>query len=126
MDDATLRTVWQNRQQPFQPQPVGRPLATFMRYTLGKRVKQLSKLASVWEEVIPRDVARHTALDKYQRGSLTVLVDSASHLFTLQTLLDGGLRAELQRRFNGPLNRVRLVQGQFYDTDEFGSCRYLF
>ena len=126
MDDATLRTIWQNRQPNYQPQPVGPALAKFMRYTLSQRVKQLGRLAEVWQEVMPAEIAQHTALEKFHRGNLTVLVDSASHLFTLQTLLDGGLRAEIQRRFNGPLNRIRLVQGQFYETDDLGSPRYRF
>jgi len=126
MDDAQLRTIWLQRQMPDRSALLGQPLQSLMKYTLAKRVKQLGKLAQVWDELIPDCIREHTALESFNRGTLTVVVDSASHRFQLQTLLMGGLLSELQNRFAGALNKVRLVPGQFYSVDISGSPRYEF
>ncbi len=127
MDDAQLRTIWQQRQYDAQIACLSEPLAVFMKQTLAKRVKQLGQLSAIWDEVVPQPIQDHTALDSFQRGVLTVLVDSASHRFHLQTLLTGGLMKEIQERFEGALNKIRLVPGQFYSVDlETGQKRYEF
>ena len=126
MDDAQLRTIWQQRQFREPASQLGQPLASLMKYTLAKRVRQLGKLAAVWDEVIPDTIREHTALESFQRGVLSVMVDSASHRFQLQTLLAGGVMREIQARFPGAVNRIRLVPGQFYSVDVSGSPRYEF
>ena len=126
MDDAQLRTVWRNGQLKSRAAHVGEPLAVFMQHTLAKRVKQLARLAEIWDEVIPAPIREHTALESFRRGTLTVVVDSAAHRFQLKTLLPGGLLTELRRRFSGALNRVRLVPGQFSSVDLAGHRRYEF
>ena len=124
MDDAQLRTVWQQRQLDEPATLLGESLAVFMKRKLAKRVRQLSSLAAIWDEVIPEEISRHTALEGLHRGVLTVLVDSAPHRFQLKTLLDAGLKAEIRARYGGPLNRVRLVPGQFFSVDVRGAPRY--
>ena len=126
MDDAQLRTVWLQRQFDDRVLHLSQPLNTFMKYTLAKRVRQLSDLAKAWDEVIPDEIREHTALDSFQRGVLTVIVDSASHRFQLQTLLAGGLTREIRARYSGAMNRIRLVPGQFYSVDISGQRRYGF
>ena len=126
MDDAQLRTVWQQRQFDHRASPISRPLTSLMKYTLAKRVRQLSKLSEVWDDVVPQEIAEHTALESFNRGVLSVLVDSASHRFQLQTMLDGGLTGEIRARFSGALNKIKLVMGQFYAVDLTGSQRYEF
>jgi len=126
MDDAQLHTVWQQRQ--FHPNisHISEPVAGLMKHTLAKRVRQLSKLAAVWDELIPPEMREHTALESFHRGVLTVLVDSSAHRFQLETLLVGGLLRELRSRFHEPLARVRLRPGQFYSIDLTGEPRYEF
>ena len=126
MDDARLRTVWQQRQFYDRTVPLSQPLTTFVKHTLAKRVRQLGKISQVWDEVIPEPVNSHTALDSFHRGVLTVMVDSAAHRFELQTLLSGGLMKEIRSRFPGPLNKIRVVPGQFYSIDLAGEQRYQF
>ena len=126
MDDAQLRTVWQQRQVEDRTARLGQGVAVLMKYTLAKRVRQLSQLAEVWDEVVPESIRDHTALEGFQRGTLTVLVDSAPHRFQLKTLLAGGLMKHLQSRFSGALDKVRLVPGQFSSVDLAGDRRYEF
>ena len=96
-----------------------------MKHKLARRVRQLSDLAGIWDDTIPSTIRDHTALDSFHRGVLTVLVDSTSQRFHLQTLLTGGLMKAIQQRFAGPLNKIRLVPGQFYAVDlETGGKRY--
>ena len=127
MDDAVLQTVWQQRQRRDRITPLAKPLGQLMNNTLAKRVRQFSSLAAVWDEVIPASIRDHTALETFHHGTLTVIVDSASHRFNLRTLLSGGLLREIQARCPQPINKVRLVPGQFYTLDvETGARRYAF
>ncbi len=127
MDDAVLQTVWQQRQRRDRTIPLAKPLGQLMNNTLAKRVRQLSSLAAVWDEVIPASLREHTALETFHNGTLTVMVDSASHRFNLRTLLSGGLLREIQARCPQPINKIRLVPGQFYTIDaETGARRYAF
>jgi hypothetical protein len=128
MEDAQLRTVWQQRQIDDHIAHVSQPLAILTKHVLAKRFRQLRDLAAIWDELIPEPIAEHTALESFShsRGVLTVVVDSAAHRFQLRTLLDGGILREIQARFGGSLNKVRLVPGQFYSVDLAGRPRYEF
>lgn len=127
MDDAQLRTLWQQKQRPDRISQLGHPITMLMKHTLAKRVKQLGALAEIWDDIIPDAIRDHTALESYNRGILTVMVDSAPHRFQLQNLLTGGFMKEIRNRFSGPLNKIRLIPGQFYSIDmETGQKRYGF
>jgi len=125
MDDTQLRTLWLQKQPNDRTSHLAGPMTVLMKHKLGKKVRQLSKLAVVWDEVLPATIRDHTALDSFQRGILTVLVDSSAHRYQLQTLLTAGLMKEIRKRFSGPLNKIRLVPGQFSSVDlETGARRY--
>ena len=126
MDDKKLQTIWQQRQSYDRSSRLDESLSLLMKHTLGKRVRQLSQLASIWDEVIPDEIASHTALESYSQGVLTVMVDSAPHRFQLQTLLRGGLTRAIRERSTGLLRKIRLVPGQFATVDLNGSTRYDF
>ncbi len=125
MDDAQLRTIWLQRQPHDSISHLAGPMAVLMKHKLGKKVRQIGKLAGIWDDIIPPTIREHTALDSFNRGVLTVLVDSSSHRYQLNTLLAAGLQKEIQTRFAGPLNKIRLVPGQFSSIDlETGTRRY--
>ncbi len=125
MDDSQLRTLWLQRQPHDRTSHLAEPMALLMKHKLGKKVRQVGKLAAIWDEILPATIREHTALDSFNRGVLTVLVDSSSHRYQLQTLLAAGLQKEIQTRFSGPLNKIRLVPGQFSSIDlETGTRRY--
>ncbi|MCK4275717.1 MAG: DUF721 domain-containing protein [Phycisphaerae bacterium] len=126
MDEAQLRTIWQQRQFNDPATPLSQPIGILMKHTLAKRAKQLGQLSEIWDEVVPEGIAEHTALEGFHRSVLTVMVDSAPHRYQLQTLLAGGLTKEIQSRFPGALNKIRLIPGQFYAIDLAGTQRYEF
>ena len=126
MDDAKLQTIWQQRQFFRNPSALAEPIALLMKRTLGKKVKQLSRLSEIWDEVVPEQIARHTALESFNRGVLTVTVDSSTHRFQLQSLINGGLGKLIQQQFGGAINRIKLLPGQFYSIDVAGTPRYEF
>ncbi len=126
MDDQQLKTAWQNRQVHDEVTHLSGPVATFMKHTLAKRVRNLGELAVAWDEVIPADLREHTALEGFSRGTLTVLVDSAAHRFQLEMLLKGGIQKALAERIPGALNRIKLMPGQFCSVDIDGRRRYEF
>jgi len=113
MDDAQLQTVWQQRQFGDLAVPLAQPLAIFMKHFLAARVRKLGRLAEIWDLLVPQEIREHTALEAFSRGVLTVIVDSASHRYQLRMLLDGGLKRDIQARFPGPLNKIRLTPGRF-------------
>lgn len=120
-----MRTIWQQRRSDDRISHLAGPMAALMKHKLGKKVRQLSKLAVIWDEILPGTIREHTALDSFRGGVLTVLVDSSSHRYQLQTLLAAGLMKEMQTRFAGPLNKIRLLPGQFSSIDlETGARRY--
>ena len=126
MDDAKLRTVWQQRQLDDRCVPLAQPLTLLMKHVLAKRLRQLGNLAGIWDDVLPRTIRDHTALESFNRGILTVLVDSAAHRYQLRMLLNGGVEREIRDRFSGALNKIRLVPGQFFAVDLTGAARYEF
>ena len=118
MDERQLRNVWRNRQGPNRITALGEPLGELVRVRLAKRVRQVGQLASAWDECIPDSIREHTALVSFQKGTLTVAVDSAAHRYQLQMLLGAGVIDAIRERFSaGPLNRVRLVPGRFDAID---------
>lgn len=113
MDDAQLRTIWQQRQLREPAVPLARPLTVLMKRDLARRVRNFGQLAEIWDEVVPQPVRDHTAIEGFSRGVLRVLVDSAAHRFQLRMMLDGGLQRQIQSRFSGALNKIKLVPGHF-------------
>jgi hypothetical protein len=69
--------------------------------------KNLGALIELWEQIVPADVAAHTALIGLRAGVLHVRVDSSSMAYDLDRLLRGGLTDTLRRGFRGTLVRVK-------------------
>jgi len=114
MDEFQLRNVWENRRPRDRTTRLSEPLTDLMKRRLAKRVRQLGQISAAWDECIPEFIRDHAALVTFQRGTLTVSVDSAAHRYQLQMLLDSGLLEALRERFpGGALNRVRIVPGKF-------------
>jgi hypothetical protein len=72
-------------------------------------------IAQRWQQLVPPLLAQHTALESYARGSLTVLVDSSSHLYDLKHRLLAGLEKQLLLACKtAGLRRITLKPGRWY------------
>jgi hypothetical protein len=97
-------------------QPLGPELIAFFKQSVARRQSKLVKIAECWAVLVPVMLNDHCSLESLNRGSLTVLVDSSSHLYELKQLLLAGLQDQLliACRSTG-LKKISLKLGQWYD-----------
>src|SRR5687768_18492113 len=85
--EATLRRLARvKRREPAALDPLGAEMVAFFKQSVEKRNAKFSKIANCWTRLIPETLAEHCALESFSRGTLVVLVDSASHLYELKQL----------------------------------------
>lgn len=97
---------------------LGPAMLTFFKQSVEKRQTKFGKIAKVWEQLVPVTLAEHCALESFSRGSLTVLVDSASHLYELKQLLLAGLQQQMLLACNATgLRKITLKPGRWYVDD---------
>jgi hypothetical protein len=104
---------------PAVPNPMGPELISFFKTSVQRRQGKLEKLADVWSKLVPELLNDHCALEGFTRGTLTVLVDTASHLYELKQLLLAGLEKQLLTACKSTgLRKVVLKRGRWYDENE--------
>jgi hypothetical protein len=97
--------------------PLGPELIGFFKQSVAKRQTRLVKIAECWEVLVPSTLIDHCALESLTRGSLTVLVDSSSHLYELKQLLLAGLQDQLLLACKSTgLKKITLKPGRWYDA----------
>ena len=97
---------------------LGAEVVGFFKQSVVKRQAKFGKLADVWAALIPAPLVDHTSLESFARGTLTVLVDSAAHLYELKQLLLSGLEKQLLMVSKSTgLRKISLRQGQWYSGD---------
>ena len=97
---------------------LGAEMVAFFKQSVEKRNAKFSKIANCWTQLVPETLAAHCALELYSRGTLVVLVDSASHLYELKQLLLAGLQQQLLLTCaNAGLRKINLRAGRWYDAD---------
>ena len=106
---------------------LGPEMIDFFKQSVQKRHDKLSQLAACWEKLVPSTLLEHCALESLHRGTLTVLVDSASHLYELKQLLLAGLQQQLilSCKFAG-LKKITLKPGRWYESNENGEKKLRF
>ena len=104
---------------PEVPDPLGPELISFFKRSVQRRQGKLEKLADVWSQLVPELLNDHCALEGFTRGTLTVLVDTASHLYELKQLLLSGLENQLLSACKSTgLRKIALKRGRWYEGDE--------
>ncbi|HRP62429.1 MAG TPA: DUF721 domain-containing protein [Phycisphaerales bacterium] len=78
--------------------------------------KKLGSMIELWEQLVPAEIASHTAVVGLTRGVLHVHVDSASTAYQLDRLLREGLETQLRDTYRGTLVRVRTKIGPLEDA----------
>ena len=97
-------------------EPLGPQMISFFKHSVQKRQTQMSKIAECWSSLVPELLNDHCALESLTRGTLTVLVDTSSHLYQLKQLLLSGLQQQLLLACKaGGLRKINLKPGRWYD-----------
>jgi hypothetical protein len=106
--------------------PLGPQMVQFFKHSVEKRNTKLGKIAECWGSIVPEMFNEHCALESLNRGTLTVLVDSASHLYELKQLLLAGLEQQLLLACKpAGLRKISLKMGRWYESGDDGSSRKL-
>jgi len=101
--------------------PLGAEMVSFFKHSVEKRHTKLGKIAQCWSAVVPEMFNDHCSLESYVRGTLTVMVDSASHLYELKQLLLAGVEGQLLLACKSAgLRKIQLRHGRWYDADDAG------
>ena len=96
---------------------LGPEMISFFKQAVQKRQAKLAAVADCWEKLVPATLTAHCALESLSRGTLTVLVDSSSHLYELKQLLLAGLQQQLLVACKGAgLRKIALRPGRWYET----------
>ena len=99
--------------------PLGPEMIGFFQQSVRKRQTKLSQIAECWGRLVPETLSEHCALESYSRGTLAVLVDSASHLYELKQLLLSGLQQQLLLACKSAgLRKIALRPGRWYDATD--------
>ena len=95
---------------------LGPELIDFFKNSVQKRHTKFASIAECWSRLVPALLNEHCALESYTRGTLTVLVDSASHLYELKQLLLAGLQQQLLLACaQAGLRKIALKHGRWYE-----------
>ena len=102
-------------------EPLGPELVHFFKQSVEKPHGKLGKIADCWCRLIPETLSEHCALEGFTRGTLTVIVDSSSHLYELKQLLLAGLQQQLLLACKSAgLRKISLRAGRWYRGCEGG------
>jgi hypothetical protein len=95
---------------------LGPEMVQFFKQSVQKRQTKLSRIGESWEKLVPPMFNEHCALESLHRGSLTVLVDTAAHLYELKQLLLAGLEQQLRLACRtAGLSKIILKPGRWYE-----------
>jgi hypothetical protein len=98
---------------------LGGEVVQFFKQSVQKRQAKFGRIAQCWEQLVPAALAEHCALESLHRGSLTVLVDSSSHLYELKQMLLDGLENQMKLTcLSAGLKKVMLKPGRWYEGED--------
>jgi hypothetical protein len=102
---------------------LGPEMISFFKQSVSKRHTKLSKIAACWGVLVPEAFLEHCALEGFVRGTLTVIVDSSTHLYELKQLLLAGLQEQILLACKSAgLRKIVLRAGRWYEQD--GTVRF--
>ena len=121
--DSQLRRLVAAKGAPKTTAPtLGAEVVQFFKQSVDKRQRKFGKIAHAWAQLVPEKLAEHCALESLHKGSLTVVVDSSSHLYELKQLMLAGLENQLKVTCpSANLKKVTLKPGRWYEAKESGA-----
>lgn len=106
---------------------LGPEMVAFFQQSVQKRQTKLAKIGECFGRLVPETLCDHCSLESLNRGNLTVLVDSASHLYELKQLLLAGLQQQLMVACKSAgLRKIVLKPGRWYDESQESARRLRF
>jgi hypothetical protein len=97
---------------------LGPELIDFFKQSVTKRQTKLVKIAECWSALVPPLLSEHCALEGLSRGTLTVIVDTSSHLYEMKQVLLSGLERQLLLACKATgLRKIVLRHGRWYAGD---------
>jgi hypothetical protein len=125
IQDAELRRLARvKRFDPPSAIALGPEMVSFFKQSVQKRQTKLAKIGECFGRLVPDTLCDHCSLEGLNRGSLTVLVDSASHLYELKQLLLAGLQQQLLMACKSAgLRKIVLKPGRWYEEGQDSSRR---
>jgi hypothetical protein len=101
---------------PLDIDTIGGPLVDFFKRSVEKRQRKMGTIAQCLMNLVPEPLLDHCCMETFSAGTLTILVDSSSHLYELKGLLLNGLEKQLINLCKSAgLRRVSLKRGQWYE-----------
>ena len=98
---------------------LGPEMVDFFKQSVQKRQTKLASIAECWGRLVPAMLNEHCALESLSRGTLTVVVDSSSHLYELKQLLLAGLQQQLLIACKSAgLRKINLKAGRWYEGSQ--------
>src|SRR5205809_7255088 len=121
-DEAELRRISRVKQTTRSLEStLGVEMVDFFKHSVQKRQSKFAKIGECWSKIVPQTFCEHTSLESFTKGTLTVLVDSASHLYELKQLLLAGLQQQLLLACKSAgLRKIALTPGRWYEASEGG------
>ena len=121
--DAELKRLMRVKRFDRAPIPaLGPEMVSFFHESVQKRQTKLAKIGECFGRLVPETLTDHCSLEGLNRGSLTVLVDSASHLYELKQLLLAGIQQQLLLACKSAgLRKIVLKPGRWYDESATAS-----
>lgn len=115
--DADFKRLSRVKQSFRSPTPaLGAEMVIFFKQSVQKRQTKMSKIADCFSRLVPEMLSDHCALESLNRGTLAVLVDSASHLYELKQLLLAGLQQQLLIACKSAgVRKITLKPGRWYE-----------
>jgi len=120
LEEAALRRLHKAKQADA-PKAValGPEMIQFFKQGVQKRQTKFAGISDCWSRLVPEMINQHCCLESFHRGTLTVIVDTASHLYELKQLLLAGLQKQLLTACRSAgLRKIALKRGAWYDGDE--------
>ena len=103
--------------------PLGEAIAELFHREVERRQTKLPAVAEAWGALVPERLQDHACLESLHRGRLTVVVDSAPHLYELRQLLLCGLEKQLLKALRpAGVRRLALKRGRW--CDDAGEPRF--
>ncbi len=97
---------------------LGAELVDLYHRQVERRQTKLGQLADVWGRLVPESLQARSCLEGLHRGRLTIIVDSAPHLYQLKQLLLAGLEQQIVAACRGAgVRRITLKRGRWYDEN---------